>query len=155
MLEIYQIASDRGAWDISYVPSNPGKKEQAKASAKEIARRLQVLEKPLAIDSEREWVRVAGVSSSFFTNLRNGSDPSVNNLRLILEAAGSSLPEFFRDEARTPLVQVPSKQALEQAIFEALDELPARPGRRAEYLAEVVQQLLALPPGHREEQRAA
>ena len=126
------------------------KKNLAEASARGIAERFRSMGVPDAFRSERQWVEKAGVSSSFFTNLRGSetkapSDPSVGNLRLVLEAGGSSIPEFFADEARGRLVRPPTRQELEAAFRDALDALPARKERRAEYLASVVESLLRLP----------
>jgi hypothetical protein len=126
------------------------KKNLAEASARGIAERFRRMGVPERFRSERQWVEAAGVSSSFFTNLRGSdtkppSDPSVGNLRLVLEAGGSSVPEFFADEARGRLVAPPTRQELEAAFRDALDDLPARRERRAEYLASVVESLLRLP----------
>jgi hypothetical protein len=126
------------------------KKNLAEASARGIAARFRALGLPERFRSERQWVEKAGVSSSFFTNLRGSetkapSDPSVGNLRLVLEAGGSSIPEFFADEAQGRLVSPPTRPELEAALRDALDALPARKERRAEYLASVVESLLRLP----------
>ena len=92
----------------------PGKKQRAESSARAIAARLEAMGLPPAFRSERQWIGAAGVSSSFFTNLRGSdnkppSDPSIGNLRLILEAGGSSLPEFFLDEAKGRVVRPPTR----------------------------------------------
>ena len=126
------------------------KKSLAEASARGIAERLRRMGVPERYRSERQWVEAAGVSSSFFTNLRGNdtkppSDPSVGNLRLVLEAGGTSLPEFFLEESEGRLVRPPTRSELEAAFRDALDDLPARKERRAEFLASVVEQLLRLP----------
>jgi hypothetical protein len=126
------------------------KKDLAEASARGIAERFRKLGVPERFRSERQWVEAAGVSSSFFTNLRGSetkapSDPSVGNLRLVLEAGGSSIPEFFAEESAGRLVRPPTRQELEAAFRDALDDLPARRERKAEYLASVVERLLRLP----------
>jgi hypothetical protein len=136
------------------------KKDLAEASAKKIAERFRKHGLPERFRSERQWVEASGVSSSFFTNLRGSetkapSDPSIGNLRLVLEAGGSSIPEFFADEARGKLVASPTRQELEEAFRDALDALPARKERRAEYLASVVEQLLRLPKNRSSSQDAA
>lgn len=95
-----------------------------------------------------EWALRAGVNTSFFTNLKNGSEPSVGNLRAILEAVGTTLPEFFVQEAVGRVMLSPDPQALERAFQEALPGLPKRLDRRAQYLAEVVQAVLGLPKDH-------
>ena len=130
--------------------ARPDKKNLAEASARAIAERFRRLGLPERFRSERQWVEAAGVSSSFFTNLRGNetkppSDPSVGNLRRVLDAGGTSLPEFFADEASGRVVRPPTRQELEEAFREALDDLPARKERRAEYLASVVERLLRLP----------
>jgi hypothetical protein len=152
MLEIYQIAIRAPSWDISTMVARSDKKDLAEASARAIARRFRELGLPERFRSERQWVEAAGVSSSFFTNLRGSdtkppSDPSVGNLRLVLEAGGSSIPEFLADEANGRLVRPPTRPELEAAFRDALDDLPARRERRAEYLASVVESLLRLPQG--------
>ena len=80
--------------------ARPDKKNLAEASARAIAERFRRLGLPERFRSERQWVEAAGVSSSFFTNLRGNetkppSDPSVGNLRRVLEAGGTSRPQFF------------------------------------------------------------
>jgi hypothetical protein len=130
------------------------KKDLAEASARGIAERFRRNGIPERFRSERQWVEASGVSSSFFTNLRGSeskapSDPSVGNLRLVLEAGGSSIPEFFLEEAQGRLVRPPTRSELEAAFRDALDDLPARRERRAEYLASVVESLLRLPQSRR------
>lgn len=140
------MESSRSPWDISHMAARPDKKEDAERSARAIIEKLDAMGLPTGIESERQWTIQAGVSSSFFSNLRKSpSDPTINNLRLILQTAGSSLPEFFLDEAGGRVVRAPSKQAIEKAVAEALDDLPARRGPRAEYLVSVFGQLLELP----------
>lgn len=156
-LEIYQLAAAGGAWDMSDVLTKEEKRAEQEASARDIAKRLRQLDLPAAVrDSNNEWCRRAGVNTSFFTALSKGSDPSVNNLRRILRAAGSSLPEFFLHEASRDLARRPTRQELEQALLEALDgPFPKGAGRRAEYLAQAVEQLLELPADRRHSQDAA
>lgn len=128
--------------------ANPKKKVEAEKSALSIAQRLAAL-KPEKV-SERQWTKDAGVSPSFFSNLRGTptkppSDPSVYNLREVLRVRGLTLAEFFVPEAQGRLARRPSQQDIERALIEALEELPAKRDARAAYLAEVVQGLLALP----------
>jgi len=66
---------------------------RSSASAALIYQALQKI-RPGAM-SFNEWARQAGVSTSFFTNLKNGSDPSVNNLRQVLAVIGCKLSQFF------------------------------------------------------------
>lgn len=142
-------------WNIFPMASNPEKKAEAEKRAQEICRRL------LALRDEREpnlsnndWTKRAGVSTSFFTNMQGkrkpASEPSIGNLRAVLEAIGSSLPEFFAGEAEGRLVHPPTQPALEQALADAWDELPRQQVARVAYLASTVRKLLELP-----ERRAA
>lgn len=137
------------------------KQERSQASARRIAEGLRKMGLPPRYESERQWIQAAGVSASFFTNLRGSaakppSDPSVGNLRRILEAAGSSLPEFFAGEAKGRVVRPPTRQEIEQAIADALEDLPARGReRRVEYLASTFERLLGLPKSRRATRPAA
>lgn len=97
--------------------------------------------------SNNEWTRRAKVNTSFFTNLKNGSEPSVGNLRAILEVVGVSLPEFFLDEAQGRLAKTPTVAQLAAAIEAVLPGLPRNLDKRAQYLAEAVQSVLELPVG--------
>jgi hypothetical protein len=114
--------------------------------AQEIYDRLMAL--PRGEMSNNAWATKAGVNTSFFTGLRNGSEPSIGNLRAILEVVGTSLPEFFAHEAHGRIALAPPKDVLEAAIQEALEHAPRRMDRRAAYVAEVVSALLALPQIH-------
>lgn len=124
-----------------------GKKLESEARARELYERLSGLKWPDM--SFNEWCTKAGVNTSFFTNMRNGSEPTVGNLRSILEVVGTTLPEFFAHEAQGRLVVIPSEQALEEAFDEVLPELPRGTERRKKYLAEAVLALLA--PRHNED----
>lgn len=140
-LEIYQMAGSTGQWDMSHaMASNPDKKEAAEKRAVAIYNRLMALPRPSDISSNNAWTDKAGVSTSFFTNMQGkkkaASEPSIGNLRSVLEAAGSSLPEFFLHEAQGRVIPAPTKQALEQAIEKVLPRLPKKD--RAEFLAEAV-----------------
>lgn len=128
--------------------ANPGKKLEAEKRAKVLYKRLMAL--PLNPPmSNNDWTKKAGVSTSFFTNLqgnkKRASEPSIGNLRLVLEAAGTTVPEFFIHEAEGRLIQRPSKQALAQAIRDAMPGLPHSASKRPEYLAQAVLDVLALP----------
>lgn len=120
------------------------KREEAADRAKGMFGKLMDLRRPASM-SNNEWTRRAGVSTSFFTNLKNGSEPSVGTLRDVLRVVDVTLPEFFIEEAAGRMVRLPTQRELHDALQEALPELPRAPARRAEYLAEVVSQLLALP----------
>lgn len=119
-------------------------REQSAARARELYDRLMSLPRPDGI-SNNEWTTRAGVNMSFFTNLKNGSEPSVGNLRAVLEVIDISLPEFFAGEANGRLFRLPSRERLERAIAAALPGLPRNQGRRAEYLSEVVLACLSIP----------
>lgn len=138
------------AWEISYVASNPEKKAEAERRAREIHARLKAV-KPVDL-SYNEWARKAKVSTSFFTNLgdKKASEPSIGNLRAVLQVAGLSLPEFFITEARGRVIRPPSRQDVEKAILDALPDMPHEDDARARYLAEVVERVLSLPRRRRE-----
>lgn len=126
------------------MPPHDVKRAAATRRAKEIYERLMALPRPEQL-SNNEWAARAGVNTSFFTNLRRGSEPSVGNLRSVLEVVGISLPEFFLFEAQGRLVPAPAHEDLIEAFLLALPGLPRRQDRRAEYLSQVVQDVLALP----------
>lgn len=138
MFELEQV------WDISHGMTEGEKRRAAAERARAIYDRLMQLPRPSNM-SNNEWTRQAGVNTSFFTNVRNGSEPSIGNLRAVLEAVGVSLPEFFLPEAHGRLVKALNSQELKLALLDALPGLPRTPERRAEYIAEVVADVLALP----------
>jgi hypothetical protein len=105
---------------------------------------LMDIDRPVGL-SNNDWAKRAGVNTSFFTNLKNGSEPSVGNLRAVLSVVDISLPEFFAQEAEGRLIRPPSQADLEDAIRRALPAMPRKPETRARYLAEVVSAILALP----------
>lgn len=145
-LEIYQIAPGDVAWNIPAMSTKAQRKAEAERRARHLYARLARL-KPADL-TERQWTIKAGVSSSFFTNLKKGSEPSVGLLRLILETVGVSLPEFFVHEADGRLIAAPSEQALAEAFDRVLPGLPKvgkGRDRRAEYLASTVLDVLGLP----------
>lgn len=157
MLGMYEIACAVPVWDMSRMADKFDKQESARASALDIVRRLEAMPHPV---SERQWTIEAGVSSSFFSNLRGTptkapADPSVSLLRRVLQVRGVSLPEFFADEAGGKLLPVAIQQGLERAFAQALDGLPARAEDQPRYLATVVQRLLALPPRQAASERDA
>lgn len=120
------------------------KRDETARRAREIYDRLMALPRPEDM-SNNTWAAKAGVNTSFFTNLRNGSEPSIGNLRKVLEAVDASLPEFFLSEAAGRLMPAVSREELEKALSEALLDAPKRADKRARYLAEVVLQILQLP----------
>lgn len=139
------------SWDIYGMADKAAKKRESEMRARAIHRRLMAMPRPGEM-SNNDLAKKAGVNTSFFSQLKGNekkvpSEPSVGNLRLVLEALGSSIPEFFLHEARGRLVPVPSQQALERAFSEALSALPAKAEDRPRYLAEVVRDILALPTG--------
>lgn len=123
------------------------KKESAQRSALAIAERLAAIPRNI---SERQWTMDAGVSPSFFSNLRGTptkppSDPSVDQLRQILSVRGVTLSEFFLPEASSRVVRVPTQRDVERAFERALAGLPAKQSARPAYLASVVAGALGLP----------
>lgn len=144
------------AWNMARMAGNkrPDKKSDSERRAAAIYDRLMKMDRPLNSKglpmSNNDWTKAAGVSTSFFTNLtttdkRAGSEPVVGNLRAILDAAGSSIPEFFLHEAQGRLVPAPTRQALEQAFADAWDGVVGSKDKRIAYLAGTVLQLLGLP----------
>lgn len=139
-------------WNNFPMAANLDKKAAAERRAKELYRRLMKLRDCVQPElSNNEWTRKAGVSTSFFTNMqgvrKSASEPTVGNLRLVLEAIGVSLPEFFVNESGGRLMVRPSEQALTRAFVDALtgDGLPRKRDAQAAYLASTVLKLLALP----------
>lgn len=133
------------------------KKQEAEALALAIAERLKALQPELW--SERHWADKAGVSASFFSNLRGTptkppSVPSVKQLADVLAAVNVSLSEFFLPDARGKVGRVPSEQALERRLSMALVELPKKPADRLPYLLDTVLGVLGLPGNQRAIQRA-
>jgi transcriptional regulator with XRE-family HTH domain len=150
MLGMYEIAPVALPWDMRCMAANPARKADSERSALRIARRLLQLN---PFDSEAKWCKAAGVSMSFFSNLRGTptkgpSDPSVGKLRAMLEAAGVTLAEFFAEESQGRVTLLPTKPTLEQVIAAALPGRPRQEDRLPEYLAEIVLELLSLPPDH-------
>lgn len=103
--------------------------------------RLMALRRPANL-TNNQWARKAGVSTSFFTNMKNGSDPSVGRLRLVLGVVGSSIPEFFADEAQGRLVPKPTEKDLQGATRSALssDGVVAQ-------VAQALASAMPVPPG--------
>lgn len=146
------------SWNMAVMPGNKrsSKKSESEERAKALYLRLMDLPRRDDIPSNNKWTAKAGVSTSFFTNLQGKpaqgdkaakapSEPSIGNLRLILEAAGTSIPEFFASEAKGRLVPAPTRQALEQALADAWDGVAGSKDKRIAYLAGTVLQLLGLP----------
>lgn len=101
------------------------KKALSEARAIALAERLVAL-KPDDL-SERQWCIKAGLSTSFFSNLRGTptkrpSEPSIGNLQDILEAAGSSLVEFYG--APLPSPWLPKPETLNEMLTGAAHTAP-------------------------------
>ena len=147
MLGIYEIATQAMPWDMAAM-ARADKKERAAQSALRIADKLERLDH--GHPSVRQWLIAAGVSGSFISNMRGTptkapADPSAEQLRQVLKAANITLSEFFLDEARGRVILSPTKQVLEEALADALPEMPRRAEARPSYLAQVVLDALALP----------
>lgn len=147
MLGIYEMATRGLPWDTAGM-ARADKKERAAQSALRIADKLNGVDH--GHPSVRQWLMAAGVSNSFLTNMRGTptkgpADPSVDQLRQVLKMANLSLPEFFLEEGRGRVIQAPTKQALEEALADAMPQLPRRVEDRPSYLAQVVLDALALP----------
>ena len=80
-------------------------------------------------------------------DVRAQTERVLKNISAVLEAAGSSLPEFFLDQAGGRVIPRPNRRAVEEALRDALDDLPARKDRRVEYLMTTFAPLLQLPEG--------
>lgn len=93
MLEIYYVERAERPWDMSNVAKAEAQKARDKARAAALYDRLADM-KP-ADWSFNEWTDKAGVNSSFFTNMKKGSAPSVFNLEAILRPLDLTLSEFF------------------------------------------------------------
>lgn len=135
-------------WESARMAANTERKRGAQDSALAIARKLETL-RPQDM-SERQWTIAAGVSPSFFSNLRGTptkppSDPSVDQLRKVLRVAGVTLSEFFLSEAAGRLLASPSRQVLEQAFGDVWAGLPSEQDRQIAYLAETALRALGLP----------
>lgn len=93
--------------------------------------------------SERGWLLAAQVNTSFFTDLRNkGTIPSIDKVERLAKVAGLSLAEFVAGDEAARV----SAQQLHHAILEVFPLPPLPPDRQAAYLADVVLELLGLPP---------
>lgn len=95
--------------------------------------------------SVRKWCEASQVSTSFFTDLRNGTEPGIDKIERLVNRAGLSLAQFIADDAAPAI----SEDELRQAIRDAFP-LPPKPfDQQAEYLADIVLDILALPPSRR------
>lgn len=94
--------------------------------------------------SERAWLIEAGVNTSFFTDLRTkGSVPSIDKVERLARVAGLSLAEFVSGDDPGGAV---SAAQLQHAIADAFPLPPLPTDRQAAYLADIVLELLGLPP---------
>lgn len=119
----------------------------AKKPATGIASRLDAMLGRIKPDdmSERGWLLAAQVNTSFFTDLRKGTVPSIDKVERLARAAGLSLAEFVSDGERVGV----SASHLHKAIQEALPLPPFPPERQAAYLADIVLDILGLPTTQR------
>lgn len=92
--------------------------------------------------SERQWCLKAGVSTSFFTDIRKGTVPSIDKVERMANAAGQSLAEFVTGASPERV----SEQELRRAILDAFPLPSVPPEQQASYLADIVLKILALPP---------
>lgn len=147
MLEIYQMATACVPCDIFPMAIKPDKKADAERRARAIYERLMQV-RPAEL-SNNQWTTKAGVSTSFFTNLQGNnkpaSEPSIGNLRAVVNAAGLTLSEFFLDEARGRVVRRPTRRELEQALASIWEGLPANPDMQPAYVAQNLLPALGLP----------
>lgn len=94
--------------------------------------------------TERGWLIAAQVNTSFFTDLRNkGTVPSIDKVERLARVAGLSLAEFAAGKSPDQAISV---SQLAQAIQDAFPLPPLPTDRQAAYLADVVLDVLGLPP---------
>lgn len=95
--------------------------------------------------SWRQWTIQADVSGSFFTDVKNGIDPSIGRVERVVNAIGLSLVDFF--EGRLPAdVVASSDETLVQTLRVAIQDMPrGSADKRAQYLAEYLSTALGLP----------
>lgn len=94
--------------------------------------------------TERGWLLAAKVNTSFFTDLRNkGTAPSIDKVERLARVAGLSLAEFVAGKKPDEAI---SASQLEQAILDSFPLPPLPFDRQAAYLADVVLDVLGLPP---------
>ena len=127
------------------------KKSMAEARATEIANRLERI-RPQGL-TDRQWCLRAGVSPSFFANLKGTaskrpSEPSVGNLRSMLRVVNTTLPDFFADEAEGRSAVLPTAEELELHIRELLPRMPWDPDKFARMLAQGLSLAIGLPAAH-------
>lgn len=119
----------------------------AKQSAKPgISARLDAMLSRVKPDelTERGWLLAAKVNTSFFTDLRNkGTAPSIDKVERLARIAGLSLAEFVAGKKPDEAI---SASQLEQAILDSFPLPPLPFDRQAAYLADVVLDVLGLPP---------
>lgn len=128
------------------------KKAAAERRALEINDRLMDL-KPTDL-SEAQWCKRAGVSGSFFTNMRGKkgsppSEPSLKNLIAVLDVINVTLPEFFLREGQGRVIPNPPEEDTVAAYRDLIQRLPKGADAGARFLNRNVRKLLGLPPGPR------
>lgn len=92
--------------------------------------------------SERQWCLKAGVSTSFFTDVRKGAVPSIDKVERMANAVGQSLAEFVSGGPQKGV----NGARLQKAILDAFPLPPLPFDQQAGYLADVVLDILGLPP---------
>lgn len=116
------------------------RREASAVYAKSLYERLMAL--PRSADmSNQAWTKNAGVNTSFFTNLRNGSQPGVGNLKSVLDVVGISLSTFFADDDHK-LDTCATRDRMAGALDVLLAQMPSEPAVRATWLADA---LMSLP----------
>jgi hypothetical protein len=95
-----------------------------------------------------KWAEAAGVSRTFFGDVKAGADPSVGRTERVLAAIGLTMPEFFGDrEPATPLRVLPNAEVC-AVLFRELarkmspDSVPS--DTRLAILGEALQDILML-----------
>lgn len=126
------MARHQPLWEMANMETANDKKAEAEARARDLYERLMALKGDSNL-SNNDWCKAAGVNTSFFTAMKGSdtkrpSEPSIGNLRLVLQAISSSIPEFFVDEARVKLVPLPNQAQLEgmmASLLKAVGLVPA------------------------------
>jgi hypothetical protein len=93
--------------------------------------------------NDRQWCIAGKVSTSFFTDVRNGTIPSIDKVERMVNVAGMTLTDFVSDgELRRGF----SVDQLRSAFQDALPLPVGSLERQASFLADVVLDILGLPP---------
>jgi len=99
----------------------------------------------------KPFAKAHGMGETVVRDLVKSYNKDVQLGTLAKIARGSNVPLVDLLRMPTQRAQVPTRQALERAIADALPGLPRASGKRAEYLAATVAAALQLPEGLRDD----